>query len=133
MIRLSRKRREHTTRGLLATLAGLWLLAAAAPCVVMAQAPACPPDMASHHYPHESQPALDAADDCDALAALNCRLPNPNPPSAALDIPAPAPVLLQTLPIVLDVIQADRLSHFAHTTVDPPTPLLNRKQSRLLI
>ena len=132
MIRLSRKHREHTTRGLLATLAGLWLLAAAAPCV-MAQPPICPPDMVGNHCPHESQPALDAADNCDALAALNCRLPNPNPPSAALDIPAPAAVLLQTFPMVLDVIQADRLSHFAHTTVDPPTPLLNRKQSRLLI
>ncbi|HLD14791.1 MAG TPA: hypothetical protein VJB18_08780 [Burkholderiales bacterium] len=133
MIRLSRKRREHITRGLLATLAGLWLLAAAAPCVVMAQAPACPPDMASHHYPHESQPALDAADNCDALAALNCRLPNPNPPSITLDVPAPMPMLLQTLPRVLDVTQAGRLSSFTRTTVDSPTPLLDRKQSRLLI
>src|SRR3989344_130362 len=133
MIRLSRKRREHITRGLLATLAGLWLLAAAAPCVVMAQAPACPPDMASHHYPHESQPALDAADNCDALAALNWRLPNPNPPSITLDVPAPMPMLLQTLPRVLDVTQAGRLSSFTRTTVDSPTPLLDRKQSRLLI
>ena len=132
MIHLGRKHQKRTARGLLATLAGVWLLAAAAPCV-LAQPPACPPDMVGHHYPHESQPALDAADNCDALAALNCRLPNPNPPSAALDIPVPTPVLLQTFPMVLDVIQADRLSHFAHTTVDPPTPLLNRKQSRLLI
>ena len=129
---LSRKHQKRTARGLLATLAGVWLLAAAVPCV-MAQPPACPPDMTGNHYPHESQPTLNAADDCDALAALNCRLPNPNPPSAALDIPVPTPVLLQTFPVVLDVIQADRLSHFAHTTVDPPTPILNRKQSRLLI
>ena len=132
MIHLGRKHQKRTARGLLATLVGLWLLAAAVPCV-MAQPPACPPDMAGNHHPHESQPALDAADNCDALAALNCRLPNPNPPSVTLDVPAPAAVLLQTLPMVLDVIQADRLSHFAHTTVDPPTPLLNRKQSRLLI
>ncbi len=131
MIHPGRKHQKRTARGLLATLVGLWLLAAAAPCV-MAQPSAYPPDMVGSHCP-QSQPALDAADNCDALAALNCRLPNPNPPSAALDIPAPTPVLLQTFPIVLDVIQADRLSHFAHTTVDPPTPLLNRKQSRLLI
>lgn len=132
MIHLGRKHQKRTARGLLATLVGLWLLAAAAPCV-MAQPPACPPDMVGNHCPHEGQSALDAADSCDALATLNCRLPNPNPPSAALDIPAPAPVLLQTFSMALDVIQADRLSHFAHTTVDPPTPLLNRKQSRLLI
>ncbi len=129
MIRLSRK---HTARGLLATLVGLWLLAAAAPCV-MAQPSACPPDMAGNHCPHEGQPALDAADNCDALAALNCRLPNPNPPSITLDVPAPMPMSLQTLPLAPDVTQTDRLSHFARTTVDSPTPLLHRKQSRLLI
>ena len=132
MIRLSRKHREHTARGLLATLAGLWLLAAAVPCV-MAQPPACPPDMAGNNCPHEGQPALDTADNCDALAALNCRLPNPNPPSITLDVPAPMPMLLQTLPRVLDVTQAGRLSSFTRTTVDSPTPLLDRKQSRLLI
>ncbi len=132
MLSGNRNNVRRTARGLLATLAGVWLLAAAAPCV-MAQAPACPPDMVGNHCPHESQPTLDAADNCDALAALNCRLPSPNPPSATLDMPAPAPVLLQTLPVVFDVARANSLSNFAYTTVHPPTPLLNRKQSRLLI
>lgn len=133
MIHFGRKHQKRTARGLLATLVGLWLLATAAPCVVMAQPSACPPDMAGNHCPHETQPTLGAADNCDALAALNCRLPSPNPPSITLDVPAPMPMLLQTLPLALDVIQADRLSHFVRTTVDSPTPLLDRKQSRLLI
>lgn len=133
MIHLGRKHQKRTARGLLATLAGLWLLAAAAPCVVMAQPSACPPDMAGNHCPHETQPTLDTADNCDALAALNCRLPNPNPPSITLDVPAPMPMLLQTLPVMLDITRAGRLSSFTRTTVYPPAPLLDRKQSRLLI
>lgn len=132
MIHPGRKHQKRIARGLLATLVGLWLLATAAPCVVMAQPSACPPDMVGSHCP-QSQPALDVADNCDALAALNCRLPSPNPPSITLDVPAPMPMLLQTLPLALDVTQAGRLSHFARTTVDSPTPLLDRKQSRLLI
>ena len=132
MIHLSRKHQKRTARDLLAALVGVWLLAAAAPCV-MAQPPACLPDMTGKYCPNENQPALDAADGCDALAALNCRLPDPNPPSIALDIPAPAPILLQTLPVVPEVSRASLLPNFVRAAVDPPTPLLNRKQSRLLI
>jgi hypothetical protein len=132
MIRLSRKHRKHTTRGLLAVVAGLWLLASAAPCV-MAQPMAYPQDTAGNHCPNETPHALVAADNCDALAALNCRLPDPNPPSATLDLPAPAPMLLQTLPAAPAVFHTNRPPSFARAAVDPPTLTLNRKQSRLLI
>ncbi len=131
MMRLSQKHQKRTARGLLAALAGVWLLAAAVPCV-MAQPAACPPDMAGKYCPHENQPALDVADGCDALAALNCRLPDPNPPSITLDTPAPVPMLLQTLPVTLTVVRTNHPPGFARAA-DPPTPLLNRKQSRLLI
>ena len=132
MIPLGRKHRKRTARGLLAVLSGLWLLAAAAPCLA-AQPMACPSDSLGNHCPLDSRSALDAACGCGALEALNCHLPNPNPPSAALDIPAPAPMLLQTLPVPPEISRVSRLPTFARTNADPPTPLLNRKQSRRLI
>lgn len=132
-MRLSRNHQKRTARGLLAVVAGLWLLAAAAPCIA-AQTQVCPPDTLNSHCPADHTAALAAADNCDALAALNCRLPNPNPPSSALDIPAPAPLLLlQTLPLAPDVLRAQRAPNWVRTAVDPATPVLNRKQSRLLI
>lgn len=131
-MRLSRNHQKRTARGLLAVVAGLWLLAAAAPCIA-AQTQVCPPDTLNGHCPADHAPALAASDNCDALAALNCRLPNPNPPSAAPEIPAPAPLLLQTLPLVPDVTRAPRAPNFVRAAADPPTPVLNRKQSRLLI
>lgn len=132
MMRHIRKHQKHTARSLLAVVTGLWLLAAAAPCVA-AQSVVCPQDMAGKNCPHENPPALGATDGCDALAALNCRLPDPNPPNATLDIPAPAPMLLHTLPLIPEVSRARLLPNVVRAAIDPPSPLLNRKQSRLLI
>jgi hypothetical protein len=117
---------------LLAAFACVWLFAAAAPCV-MAQPAACPQDTMGNPCPHDNPSALSAPDGCDALTALNCQLPDPNPPSAALDIPAPAPMLLHTLPLLPEVSRSDLLLNFVRAGIDPPSPLLNRKQSRLLI
>jgi len=89
--------------------------------------------MAGNPCPHENQQGIAAPDTCEALTALNCLMPEPNPPSAALDIPAPAPMLLQTLPIAPDVIRTGLLLNIPRLATGPPSPLLNRKQNRLLI
>ena len=132
MLSLGRKHQKRTARSLLAVFGGLWLLASAAPCMA-AQPMACPSDTPGNHCPQDGHSALDTAGGCGALETLNCHLPNPNPPSAALDIPAPAPMLLQTLPVAPEISRVSRLPTFARTDADPHTPLLNRKQSRRLI
>lgn len=131
MLALGRKHQKRTARGLLAVLGSLWLLASAAPCV--AAPVTCPTDSLGNHCPQDGHSALDTACGCGTLEALNCHLPNPNPPSAALDIPSPAPMLLQTLPVAPEISRVSRLPAFARTHADSPTPLLNRKQSRRLI
>jgi len=69
MLGLSTATRRTTARGLLALMGGIWLLAAAAPCV-----------MATPHCPGMNVPcegtdhaALPAAPDCDTLQAVDCR------------------------------------------------------------
>jgi len=68
--------------------------------------------------------------DCDALSALHCQQSEPTPPSAAPDIPVAVPVQSVSLaPLPLPVAR-ERLP--APPDVSPP-PVLDRKQSRLLI
>jgi hypothetical protein len=83
MIGLTRQTRRTTARGLIALLSGLWLLAAAAPCVMAA--PHCP-DM-----DHVSCGPMDHAattSDCDSLHAIDCQRE-----SIALSDRQPAPDL----------------------------------------
>mgnify|MGYP003452963979 FL=1 len=94
---MTRHLRRRTTQGLLAVLAGLWLLAAAAPCV-----------MAAPHCPHGMSDDCDsmnlhqqaAIDDCETLQAVDCQ--NGQTDVLAANIPfadfSVLPVLLFTLP-----------------------------------
>lgn len=67
MFGLSRAIRRRTAFGLLALMSGMWLLAAAAPCVMAA--PHCP-DMGGA----PCEPAdMAATPDCDTLQAIDCR------------------------------------------------------------
>lgn len=117
---------RRTARGLLALMAGSWLLIAVAPCVMAGAMPA-PLDHANCCPDHK-------APDCDTLAALDCQVPQPVPPSASFDIPASVPVLLYALPAALDLPSRPAAPAYVRIGASPPPPhVLNRKHSRLLI
>lgn len=127
MLSSNRNGIRRTARGLLALVAGAWLLAAAAPCVMAAPMP-MPADHAGC-CPDKAPPLTD----CDALMALDCQQPQPTPPSVSVDVPVSTPVLLYTLPLALDPpLRHDTPLH-ARADTAPPPPFLDRKQSRLLI
>lgn len=97
MLRRLRRNRRTLARGLLALLAGGWLAAFAAPCVMAAMDSA--PHLSAGDCPPGDTPSNGAMPACDTGAMLDCQLPNPNPPSAAApDLPAGMPVLLYALP-----------------------------------
>jgi hypothetical protein len=72
MFGLSRTTRRRTAKGLLALMSGLWLLAAAAPCVM-----AAPPCLGTGGAPCQSADSA-AMPDCDALEAVDCRRADAN-------------------------------------------------------
>lgn len=120
---------RRTARGLLALMAGAWLLAAAAPCV-MAQPMPMPADHTGCCPDKASPPAAD----CAALTALDCQLPKPAPlTGAAFDLPAPMPVLLYSLPVMPVMAAPIRPRQFIDVYDPSPPHVLNRKHSRLLI
>ena len=120
---------RRTARGLLALMAGAWLLAAAAPCV-MAQPMPMPADHAGC-CPDKAPPPMA---DCGALTALDCQLSKPAPlTGAALDLPAPTPMLLHSLPVMPVMAAPIRPRQFIGVHDPSPPHVLNRKQSRLLI
>jgi hypothetical protein len=76
MLGLTRRLRRSTARTLLALWAGLWLFAAAVPCVMAASH--CP-DMGGVPCESMDMPAnhaLPAAADCDTLQAIDCQTAN---------------------------------------------------------
>lgn len=123
-----RKGVRRTTHSLLALMAGTWLLAAAAPCVMAQPAP-----MPADHAGCCPDKALPPAADCDTLSALDCQLPKPVPPSATFDLPVPTVALLYTLPTALTPLLSDDAGPPPRTDISPTPPHLNRKHSRLLI
>lgn len=124
----TRKALRRTARGLLAVMAGAWLFAAVAPCVMAQPAPA-----AGSHAGCCTDKAVPLAENCDALSALDCRTPEPVPPSAAFDQPAPAVALLYTVPAALTPSFAGPARPSLRADTSPPPPHLNRKHTRLLI
>ena len=97
MMHWFRRKLKPIARGLLSTLAALWLIAGAAPCV-MAQTQ--PMNHASVHCPmHDGGMNLDA-DDCGPVTAVSCQMPDlQSPLAAALGDMAVTPVLLTVLPV----------------------------------
>jgi hypothetical protein len=104
----------------------LWLFAAFAPCV-----------MAGDHQCARSdngkEPcALTANVQC-GLAAVDCRLPDPNPPNdIAVDPPAPVAVVLATLPVVEPLMPA-RWRQWTRAGVEPSPASPPLENIRLLI
>ena len=130
MIHLGRKHQKRTARGLLATLAGVWLLAAAAPCV-LAQPPACPPDMAGD-CPSMDHPGQSAANDCDALMAVDCQSSGEQRLAAATPIMdfSVVPVRLHGLARAAALPTAHTPDRYATVILSPP---LNLQHAVLLI
>lgn len=77
MLGLNRRTRRTTAKGLLALMSGVWLLAAAAPCV-MASMPC--PNMGDVSCEPAATPASQAtlapAPNCESLQAIDCQTPN---------------------------------------------------------
>ena len=97
MLGMNRHLRRRTAQGLLALLAGMWLLAAAAPCVMAA--PHCPHGMRGDCDSMRQHPPS-TGDHCKSLQALDCQ--NNQTDTLAANIPvvdfSVLPVLLGTLP-----------------------------------
>ncbi len=129
MLGLSRKTRFRTTQTLLALMGSLWLLAAAAPCVMAA--PHCPPDMAGD-CPSMDHPGQSAANDCDALMAVDCQSSGEQRLAAATPIMdfSVVPVRLHGLPPAAALPTAHTPDRYATVILSPP---LNLQHAVLLI
>ena len=99
MMHWFRRKLKPIARGLLSTLAALWLIAGAAPCV-MAQTQ--PMNHGAVHCPmHDAGMNMDA-DDCGPVTAVSCQMPDLQSPLAvALSDMAVTPALLTVLPVVV--------------------------------
>jgi len=99
MLRWFHKKLKPIARGLLSTLAALWLIAGAAPCV-MAQSQ--PMNHSSVHCPMHDGVMNMVADDCGTVTAVNCQMPDINSPATvAFGDMTVTPVLLTVLPIAI--------------------------------
>jgi hypothetical protein len=101
MLRWFHKKLKPIARGLLATIATLWLVTSAAPCV-MAQSH--PINHGSVHCPmHDGVKNIDA-DHCSPVTAISCHMPDINSPATvAFGNIAVTPALLTVMPVVVAV------------------------------
>ena len=129
MLGLSRKTRFRTAQTLLALMGSLWLLAAAAPCVMTA--PHCPPDMAGD-CPSMDHPDQAAAHDCDALMAVDCQSSGEERLAAAAPVMdfTVVPVRLHGLPLASALHTTHTPDRYATVILSPP---LNLQHAVLLI
>jgi len=131
MLRWFHKKLKPIARGLLATIASLWLVAGAAPCV-MAQSQ--PMNHASVHCPMHDGVMNMVADDCGTVTAVNCQMPDINSPATvAFGDMTVTPVLLTVLPVVVAV--PDNSIPLRHDFFRPdiPAPPLHIQYLTLLI
>ena len=131
MMHWFRRKLKPIARTLLATLASLWLVAGAAPCV-MAQSH--PMNHASVHCPmHDADMNLDA-DHCGPVTAVSCQLPDlQSPLAAALGDLTVTPVLLTVLPVVVAVPDNSISLRQDFFTPDIPAPPLHIQHLTLIL
>ena len=129
MLVLSRKTRYRTAQTLLALMSSLWLLAAAAPCVMAA--PDCPQGMASD-YPSMDHHGLSAASDCDVFTAVDCQSSGEQRLAAATPVMdfSVVPVRLHGLPPAAALHTPHTPDRYATVILSPP---LNLQHAVLLI
>lgn len=130
----SNKNRKSVARGLLAMAASLWLIAAAAPCV-MAQMPV--PDPVSSYCPEHAKHqgnGHSAMPECGPAAAINCQLPDTGTPLASgFGDFAMTPLLLATLPVPAFLPDTGQRPRRDFLNPDIPTPPLHIRYLTLLI
>ena len=127
-----RKNRKSIARGLLAVAVSLWVVAAAAPCVMAQPRPADP----AVPCPMSKGMATDMTDmkDCGTVMAVNCQLPDLNTPlAAALGNLAATPVLLMTLPVLTILPQSRQHPQNDFFTPDIPAPPLHIQHLTLIL
>jgi len=126
-----RRKLKPITRGLLATIASLWLVAGAAPCV-MAQSQ--PMNLASVHCPmHDGGMNLDT-NDCGPVTAVSCQMPDlQSPLAAAMGDMAVTPALLTMLPVVVALPDNSLTPRHAFFSPDIPAPPLHIQHLTLIL
>lgn len=129
MLGLSRKVRYRTAQMLLAVVGGLWLIAAAAPCVMVTSH--CPPGMAAD-CPSMDHPGMSMAGDCDALTAADCQSSGEERLAATTPVMdfSVVPVRLHDLPVVTALHTSHTPDRYATVILSPP---LNLQHAVLLI
>ncbi len=131
MMHWFRRKLKPIAHTLLATLASLWLVAGAAPCV-MAQSQ--PMNHASVHCPmHDGGMSLDA-NNCDPVMAVSCQLPDlQSPLAAALGDLTVTPALLTVLPVVVALPENSIIPRHDFFAPDIPAPPLHIQHLTLIL
>ncbi len=131
MMRWFHRKLKPIARTLLASLAALWLIAGAAPCV-MAQPQ--PMNHSSVHCPmHDGVVNMDA-DECGPATAMSCQLPDlQSPLAAALGDLAVTPALLTVLPVVVAVPDSSIPLRHGFFKPDIPAPPLHIQHLTLIL
>lgn len=131
MMRWFHKKLKLIARGLLSTLAALWLVAGIAPCV-MAQPQ--PMEHGSVHCPKHGGSMNMDANNCDPVTAVSCQLPDlQSPLAAALGDLAVTPVLLTVLPVVVALPDNSISPRHDFFTPDFPAPPLHIQYLTLIL
>lgn len=121
---MSRFRARRYAARVAAVFVGVWLYAALSPCLMAMDHPCGNMD--------DGKTCMQAADPC-GLAAVDCKLADSNPPTAAtIDLHAPMPVVLFTLPAD-EPLTPVPTRHRARVNSDLPGPLHPLLHVRLLI
>lgn len=131
MMNWFRRKLKPIARVLLSTLALLWMIAGAAPCVM---AETHPMHHGSVHCPmHDGGMNLNA-DDCGPAMAISCQMPDlQSPLAAALGDMAVTPILLTVLPVVVAVPDNSISSRYDFLVPDIPSPPLHIRHLTLIL
>ena len=134
MLRWFRRKLKPIGRGLLAMGALLWLVAAAAPCVMAQTHPANPASTPCSMSQGMAHAAAADMKDCGPVTAVSCQLPDINTPlAAALGDFAVTPVLLTTLPVSIILPPTRQHPQNDFYTPDIPAPPLHIQHLTLIL
>lgn len=132
MLRWFRRKLKPVARGLLATVASLWVVIAATPYAMAA--PSHEMDYTAIPCPFGPGMAHMNAKDCPFVAAANCKLLNINSPiTAALDHVVATPALLTRLPVSMVLSGTGQHPRRDFLTPDVPTSPLHILHLTLII
>jgi hypothetical protein len=121
----SRFRTRRLAARLAALFVGAWLFAALSPCVMAMDHPCGEMD--------SGKTCMQTAEPC-GLAAVDCQLTDPNPPStASLDLPVPLPVVVLSVRPAHDPLAEHRARARTRHNAELPGAYYPLQHVRLLI